>query len=72
MSNLISLTMPSLTNPGVTYTVYKSVRDGAWVCSCPAWRFSQAGAVKSCKHLVALATDLQLHALMAVTTAQAN
>jgi hypothetical protein len=71
MTNLISLQVPSFSDPTQSYTVYKSVQDGAWVCTCGAWKFSK-GQVKSCKHLTALAVDLQLHAAFAVAAAPSN
>lgn len=41
--------VPSFTTPGEHYRV---VRDGDdWVCSCPRYDFSKAGA-KGCKHTV--------------------
>jgi hypothetical protein len=45
-------------------------QDGAWVCSCPAWRFQQRpGASRSCKHLEAFVLSAGNHVVAALAVA---
>lgn len=46
---------------GKTYQIHQA-KDGAWVCSCAAWKFSHRPAnARACKHLNALALSLAAH-----------
>lgn len=58
MPNL-TITVPSDSRPGTTYTVQRSERTGDWYCSCPSWRFQRvAPSVRSCKHIRGLVRSL--------------
>jgi len=46
---------------GRTYNVHQGA-DGAWVCSCPAWRFQRVpGNARTCKHITKVTLSLATH-----------
>jgi predicted nucleic acid-binding Zn finger protein len=48
-------------NGQATYQV-RVAANGAWICSCPSWRFSHApGNRRQCKHIRQLASQLVGH-----------
>jgi hypothetical protein len=45
---------------GNMYTIRQSAQDGAWICSCPAWKFMKGkpGNARACKHIKKVAASM--------------
>lgn len=58
---MFELKIPSGSNPNRTHTV-RMGGDGAWICSCPGWRFQRVpGNARSCRHIRQVASSLNGH-----------
>ena len=45
---------------GNVYTIKRARNGASWYCSCASWRFQRvAPELRSCKHIRALARELQ-------------
>lgn len=62
---MLEIQVPSLTSDKVY--VVKRGRNGAWYCSCPAWKYQHKNpAERTCKHINALAESLVTHVTISV------